>query len=61
LPLTLADEYGQLDRVAGLLEPLLKADRKWVRLLRRYVEVRPLKTPALMEQLLELAEPKDDQ
>ncbi len=60
LPLTLADQDGRLDTVTDWLEPLLKSDRKWVRLLRRYAELRPLKTQGLMEQLLELAEPKDD-
>lgn len=60
LPLTLADQGGWSETVTDLLEPLLRSDRKWARLLRRYAEARSLKTPGLMEQLLGLAEPKDD-
>ena len=58
VPLILADQSGQLDRVASILKPLLQADKKWVRLVERYQEVRPLKTPGLMKQLLALAGPE---
>jgi uncharacterized Ntn-hydrolase superfamily protein len=58
VPLILADQSGQLDRVAHHLRPLLRADEKWVHLLERYLEVRPLKTTGLKEQVLALAGPE---
>ncbi len=59
VPLILADQSGKLDRVASLLKPMFRADEKWVRLVERYLEVRPLRTPGLMGQVLALAGPKN--
>jgi uncharacterized Ntn-hydrolase superfamily protein len=56
--LILADQLGQLDHVASLLKPLLRADEKWVRLVERYLEVQPLKIPGPTEQVQSLAGPK---
>ena len=55
-PVEMADQHGQIERVAPVLRELFKQNPMWIECLRRSTDARPLKTEGMRDQLLALAE-----